>query len=89
MADEERRPEYLSRAEAAAYLKKNYGRGSASRLAKLASIGGGPRYALFGGRALYTKQWLDEWFAEKATVQVNTSEPSQTLWMGDAKSDDR
>lgn len=79
MAEDNKQPEYLNRSEAARYQRQKYGTGSVSTLAKLASTGGGPRYVVFGGRALYTKAWLDEWFCATARIRSNTSEEPQTL----------
>lgn len=52
---------YLTRSDAAGYLT-NIGLPVAKNtLQKLASIGGGPLYALFGNRALYRPRDLDDW----------------------------
>ncbi|MFV0663132.1 hypothetical protein [Denitromonas sp.] len=57
---------FLSRAQAADYIKDRYGLPAAkSTLGKLASIGGGPTYRLFCGRAVYTRSDLDTWVATK------------------------
>lgn len=63
---------YLSRKEAARYLRDTYGDAAAiapSTLAKLASIGGGPEFHRFGRRVGYTRPSLD------AFVQSRTSGP--------------
>lgn len=57
---------FLSRAQAADYIKQHYGLPAAkSTLGKLASIGGGPTYRLFCGRAVYTVNDLDAWVERK------------------------
>jgi hypothetical protein len=57
---------FLSRAQAADYIKERYGLPAAkSTLGKLASLGGGPIYRLFCGRAVYTRPDLDAWVAKK------------------------
>lgn len=55
---------FLSRREAAAYLREKFGTpGSvtSSTLAKLAVIGGGPIFHHFGHRVGYKTSNLDEW----------------------------
>ncbi len=52
---------YLDRREAAAYLTARGFKTSWKTLQKLASIGGGPRYRLFGNRALYTDEDLNQY----------------------------
>ncbi|MFZ1416652.1 MAG: DNA-binding protein [Defluviicoccus sp.] len=58
----------LRRAEAAAYLCAHHGiKYAPSTLAKLACVGGGPRYSLFGRTPLYRPADLDEWVASRLT----------------------
>jgi hypothetical protein len=68
-------PEYLDRAEAADYLT---GRGLKTKkgtLQKYATTGGGPRYRRYGNKAIYTRDDLDEWAAEKMSApRRSTSE---------------
>jgi hypothetical protein len=55
---------FLSRKEAAAYLKETYGEPcfiSPKTLAKLAVLGGGPVYQKFGRRVVYTPESLNVW----------------------------
>jgi len=52
-------PKYLDRAEAAEYLTERGFKFKKGTLQKLATIGGGPAYARFGNRALYTPENLD------------------------------
>ena len=58
---------YLSRKEAAAYLNVV----KAATLAKLATIGGGPRFFKFGHRVGYRIEDLDSW----AKARTSTSDP--------------
>jgi len=57
--------DYIRRPEAAAYLRERYGFGSWRSLAKLACVGGGPRYFRFGGAALYRRADLDAWVTSR------------------------
>lgn len=60
---------FLSRAQAADYIRDTYGLPAAkSTLGKLASIGGGPIYRLFCGRAVYTRTDLDAWVEKKLSA---------------------
>jgi hypothetical protein len=67
--------EYLTREEASAYLT---GRGlkiTKTTLQKMATLGGGPTYAIFGSRALYTPSNLDAWAEAKLSApRASTSE---------------
>lgn len=57
---------FLSRAQASSYIQTRYGLPAAkSTLGKLASLGGGPTYRLFCGRAVYTEADLDAWVEKK------------------------
>ncbi|MFV8816666.1 DNA-binding protein [Haliea sp. E17] len=51
----------LTRKEAAEFLNENGFPGTAKTLQKLASVGGGPEYQIFGNKALYQPQSLLEW----------------------------
>ena len=55
----------LSRQEAAIHLSNQGYSIKKSTLQKLASIGGGPRYRIFGNRAIYTVKDLDVWLNSK------------------------
>jgi hypothetical protein len=57
--------EYLTRAEAAAYLTSRGLPITKNTLQKMATVGGGPLYQIFGFRALYTAPNLDTWAEEK------------------------
>jgi hypothetical protein len=61
---------YLRRAEAARYLQERYGAYTAETLAKLACIGGGPRFQKVGPYPLYRPEDLDAWIASRMTGPV-------------------
>ncbi|MEW8459905.1 MAG: hypothetical protein AB2653_06345 [Candidatus Thiodiazotropha endolucinida] len=56
---------FLTRSKAAEYLNSQGIPYSPKTLQKLASLGGGPRYVLFGNKALYTKKDIDVWIVQK------------------------
>jgi hypothetical protein len=57
---------YFDRREAADYLTVQRGlRISRNTLQKMATLGGGPPYRVFGTRAVYEKADLDDWAAAK------------------------
>ena len=57
---------YFDRREAADYLTTQRGlRISRNTLQKMATLGGGPPYRVFGIRAVYEKVDLDDWAAAK------------------------
>ncbi len=57
------------------YLKEEWGvTYTFGTLTKLATTGGGPEYALIGGRAFYTPDSIDKWIEAKMQVRGNTSE---------------
>jgi hypothetical protein len=66
---------YRTRAEASDYLKEKGCPVAKGTLQKYATVGGGPRYVIFGNKALYTDAWLDEWVEEKISApRCSTSE---------------
>jgi len=67
---------FYTRNEAADYLTDERGLPTAkTTLQKLASIGGGPRYRLFGNRSVYLQADLDEWAEAKLSApRESTSE---------------
>ena len=67
---------YLDRREQAEYLQKQHNiRYSPKTLQRLATSGGGPRYCIFGGRALSTPEWMDAWVEAKMSApRHSTSE---------------
>ncbi len=66
----------LRRSEAAAYLLETHGiRRAVGTLAKLAVVGGGPRFRVAGRTPLYTTDDLDAWAGSILSPLVsNTSE---------------
>ena len=61
--------EYLTRRQAAEYVKRKGLPCAASTLAKLATIGGGPSFQKFGRNVVYTCANLDAW------IQARLSDP--------------
>ena len=57
--------EFLNREEAAQYVRDHGLPLSRNTLQKYATVGGGPRYHRFGHRAVYRREYLDEWIEEK------------------------
>lgn len=51
--------EYLRRDKAAQYLQERFGAYTVETLAKLASIGGGPRFRRMGRFPVYTREDLE------------------------------
>jgi hypothetical protein len=66
---------YLTRQEAASYLSERGLLVTKNTLQKLATIGGGPAYSIFGNRALYTAEGLESWAeARLSAPRKSTSE---------------
>jgi len=64
----------LRRAEAAEYIRESWGYPLAARtLAKLACIGGGPRFRRASRFPLYEKEDLDAWVRAKLTRPVRST----------------
>ena len=62
-------PLYLRRADAARYVRERWGAPcSPSWLAKLAVIGGGPRFRKIGRFPVYTRGDLDAWIEGRITA---------------------
>jgi hypothetical protein len=67
--------QYLTRPEAARYLTERGFITSKNTLQKKATVGGGPAYQIFGNRALYTPDNLDEYVQSKLSApRRSTSE---------------
>ena len=65
---------YLSRAEAAEYLRTNHGmRCKPTLLRYLACVGGGPIFSKASRFAIYTRQDLDTWAATKVSRRISRS----------------
>jgi hypothetical protein len=66
---------FRTRPNAADYCKSRGIPVSPKTLQKMATVGGGPVYRIFGNRALYTEADLDSWIAEKLSApRRSTSE---------------
>jgi hypothetical protein len=67
---------YLTRKEAAAYLTDELGLHTSWRtLQKMATVGGGPPYRVFGIRSIYTHEDLKVWAEAKLSApRRSTSE---------------
>ncbi|TIQ11015.1 DNA-binding protein [Mesorhizobium sp.] len=66
---------YLDRREAADRLTKRGLKTSWKTLQKLATVGGGPEYRIYGNRAVYTDDALDEYVEKKLSApRRSTSE---------------
>lgn len=68
---------YLDRREQSEYLARKGLRRSPKTLAKLACIGGGPKFVKFGQRALSTPEWLDEWAQSLISAPANSTSEHQ------------
>jgi hypothetical protein len=66
--------QYLTREESAAYLSAKGLKITKTTLQKLATVGGGPEYVIFGNRALSAPEWLDRWAESKLKPRRSTSE---------------
>jgi hypothetical protein len=65
--------QYLTRAEAAAYLTERGLPISKNTLQKMATVGGGPPYQIFGNKALHEPAKLDEWAEAKLSAPRRTT----------------
>jgi hypothetical protein len=66
-------PSYLRRNQAAAYITERYFPNSSKTLAKLAVIGGGPRYRKAGRIPIYERPDLDAWAKAKLSRPITTT----------------
>jgi hypothetical protein len=67
--------EYWRRDKAAAYLIQRYGAYTVETLAKLACVGGGPKFRRMGRFPVYTQGDLDSWaIARMSPAVTSTSE---------------
>ncbi|MBY0282519.1 MAG: DNA-binding protein [Sphingomonas sp.] len=70
--------DYLRRDRAAQYLLERYGAFTVATLAKLASVGGGPRFRKMGRFPVYTPDDLDAWATSRMSPAVaSTAELAQ------------
>ena len=65
--------DYLRRDRAAEYLLDRYGAYTSETLAKLASIGGGPRFRKMGRFPVYTRDDLDAWANGRMSPPVSST----------------
>ena len=71
---------YLRRDKAAAYLQERYGAYTTDTLAKLACVGGGPRFQKLGPFPVYVPEDLDAWAMSRMTRAVgSTSELGRSI----------
>jgi hypothetical protein len=71
--------EFFTREAAGAYMLSTYFVGAPRYLAKLATMGGGPRYVTMGRRVLYRREDLDAWARERMSEpRVSTSDDGAT-----------
>ena len=74
---------YLRRDKAADFLQANWGFGTTETLAKLASIGGGPRFRKLGRFPVYTEADLREWaMARLSSPVASTAEYAEQRRQG-------
>lgn len=66
-------PTYLRRHQAADFLQERYGFGTTETLAKLACIGGGPRFRKLGRFPVYTADDLQEWALSRLSGPVGST----------------
>lgn len=64
---------YLRRNEAAAYLQDYCGAYTTETLAKLACVGGGPRFRKLGPYPIYSPEDLDDWVESRLTPSVHST----------------
>ena len=69
-------PHYLTRREAAQYLKERYKCGSYPWLTRLAAEGTGPRHHRFGRAVLYSESDLEDW--AQHNIRLPEDQPALT-----------
>jgi hypothetical protein len=70
---------FVRRAKAAEYIFAKYGFCSLKTLAKLASIGGGPKMSYAGRLPLYRLEDLDSWALAQISRPVRSTSEIQTV----------
>lgn len=65
--------EFLRRDRAAEYLKEQYGAFTTETLAKLACVGGGPKFRRMGRFPYYTRADLDDWARSRMSPPVSST----------------
>lgn len=73
---------YMTREEAAEYIKARGLQVSKNTLQKYATVGGGPIYRRFGNKAVYLPSDLDDWVEQKLSAPQRST--SETLGRGRA-----
>jgi hypothetical protein len=67
-------PEFMRRADAARYIRENYGIPCAApTLAKYACIGGGPAFRKAGKFPIYSREDLDSWAQQRLGVRARST----------------
>ena len=64
---------YLRRDKAAAYLQERYGAYTIDTLAKLACVGGGPKFRKLGPFPVYLPCDLDDWAQSRMSQTVSST----------------
>ena len=70
---------FLSRAEAAEYVRSHGLPLARGTLQKYATTGGGPRYHKFGQRCVYRREDLDAWMETKLGRPVTSSSNAEAI----------
>jgi len=65
--------EFFRRKNAAEYLRTHYGFGSYASLAKLAVLGGGPRFRKIGRIVIYDKNDLGSWVQSRISPLMHST----------------
>ena len=65
--------EYLRRDQAAEYLQNRVGAYTVETLAKLACVGGGPKFRRIGRMPLYTPADLEAWIESRLSIAVGST----------------
>jgi len=76
---------YLRRDKAAAYLQERYGAYTTDTLAKLACVGGGPKFRKLGPFPVYLPTDLDDWAQSRMTRAVSSTSELGPIKNGAAK----
>lgn len=64
---------HLRRTQAATYIHDKYGFGTCDTLAKLACVGGGPKFRKLGRFPVYTIEDLEAWVHSKMSEPVSST----------------
>ena len=74
---------FLTRPEAAKYLDNCGLPVSKNTLQKMACVGGGPGYRIFGNRAIYQQSDLDRWAEDRMSLPRRNTSEVETLSEGE------